>query len=114
MQKAAHSIGVHALVFTTGRWPYPGEKGSANEHNQKSLAAVKHTMDLTNQANAAKSTAELDAQKEQVRMLQSQVADLRPDLKAQMDQTREVSASNAAAVAAQNQMMRSQTTMASR
>lgn len=87
---------------------------TANDHNQKSLLAIKHTMELTNQATAAKSEAELEAQKEQVRMLKARIVDLRQDVKEQMQLTKEVTASNAAAVAAQNQMMRTQTGMTSR
>ena len=87
----------------------------ANDHNQKSLAAIKQTMELKNQAVSAKATAELDAQKEQVAMLQARIADLRQDLKDQMQLTRDVTASNAAAVqSAQSQVMRNQASMNSR
>lgn len=87
---------------------------AANDHNQKALTAIKQTMELTNQATAAKSEAELDAQKEQVRMLKARIVDLRQDVKEQMLLTKEITASNAAAAAAQNQMMRTQTSSVAR
>ena len=86
---------------------------AANDHNQKSLAAIKQTMELKNQAEAAKSTAELDAQKDQVAMLQSRIADLRQDLKDQMQLMRDVTANNAAAVQSA-QALRTQASMNSR
>ena len=88
---------------------------AANDHNQKSMIAIQETMDLKNQAEAAKARAELNAQKDQVNMLQGRIADLRQDLKDQMQLMRDVTANNAAAVqSAQTQAMRTQASMSSR
>ena len=79
------------------------------------MGVIKHTMELTNEAQAAKATAELNAQKEQVAMLQGRIADLRQDLKDQMQLMRDVTANNAAAVqSAQTQAMRNQASMSTR
>lgn len=81
-----------------------GAVAAASAQNEKHTAAMINANNLTNEAKVAKVTAECEAQASLVEHLESQITNLRQDLKDNMKMAESIMKSNAQAAASANQM----------